>query len=303
MGMIVAANNTKLALAGIDIGKLKTIGFSHSRDTKDVTTIDSPGGWREYVAGLKGGTSITGTILYTPDDATHLYANGGLLGDLNCWNLLINGSFAGAVGATTCHGWTEVGAVDVHVISNAQSRHGGTSFYFEEASGGVSVGHSQVVSGVEAGSYYASLWYYCIDTNGSPDGACWRVTGSDSGQIHSEFFAGTSTWTRVSKTFTAIEGEDITIFFGGNTANGTNHGTFVDGAMLVKSSVFTDFHANDQDMQTFQITLPESDGGSCTLSGLARLVSFNTKAPVGEVLEADFELVVSGEIAFAYNVT
>ena len=73
MGMIVAADNTKLALAGVNIGKLKTIGFSHSRDTKDVTTIDSTGGWREHVAGLKCGTSITGTILYTPDSATHLY--------------------------------------------------------------------------------------------------------------------------------------------------------------------------------------------------------------------------------------
>ena len=307
MGMIVAANNTKLAIAGVNIGKLKTLGFSHARETKEVTTIDSDshtGGWKEYVAGIKGGTSITGTLLYTPDAASHLYANGGLLGDLACWNLLTNGDFAGAVGATTCYGWTETGDVDVHVISQAQSHNGGTSFYWEEASGGATQGFQQQVTLEGGETYYASLWYYCIATAGAPNGANWSLTGSETGLFHTDFFSGTSQWTRVTKSFTADEaGEPLTFFFGGNTKNGTNHGTFVDGAMLVKSSVLTDFHASDQEMQTFTITLPEADGGSCTVSGMARLTKFDTKAQTGEILEADFELITSGTVTFSYNVT
>jgi hypothetical protein len=73
--------------------------------------------------------------------------------------------------------------------------------------------------------------------------------------------------------------------------------------MLVKSSVLTDFHANDTQMQTFTITLPEADGGSCTVSGMARLTKFDTKAQTGEILEADFELITSGTVTFSYNVT
>ena len=304
MGMIVAANNTKLAIAGVNIGKLKTLGFSHARETKEVTTIDSTGGWKEYVAGIKGGTSITGTLLYTPDAASHLYANGGLLGDLACWNLLTNGDFAGAVGATTCYGWTETGNVDFHVISQAQSHNGGTSFYWEEASGGATEGFQQQVTLEGGETYYASLWYYCIATDGAANGANWSLTGSDTGWFHGDFFSGTSQWTRVTKSFTAVDpGETLTFFFGGNTKNGTDHGTFVDGAMLVKSSVLTDFHANDQQMQTYKITLPESDGGTCTISGFARLTNFSAKAAVGDVLEAEFELVTSGATTFAYDVT
>ena len=307
MGMIVAANNTKLAIAGVNIGKLKTLGFSHARETKEVTTIDSDshwGGWKEYVAGIKGGTSITGTLLYTPDAASHLYANGGLLGDLACWNLLTNGDFAGAVGATTCYGWTETGNVDVHVLSRTFAINGGTSFYWEEASGGATQGFRQQVTLEGGETYYASLWYYCIATDGAANGANWSLTGSETGLFHTDFFSGTSQWTRVTKSFTAVDpGETLTFFFGGNTKNGTNHGTFVDGAMLVKSSVLTDFHASDQEMQTFTITLPEADGGSCTVSGMARLTKFDTKAQTGEILEADFELITSGTVTFSYNVT
>lgn len=300
MGMIVAADNTKLALAGINIGKLKTIGFSHSRDTKDVTTIDSPGGWREHISGLKGGTSITGTILYTPDMASHLYANGGLLGDMGSWNLLINGSFEAPHGAATIYGWTASGDADTAVASGTYAYDGTVAAYVKDNEAEV-VGWTQdyVVAAQTGGrTYYASCWIYCASTSGDSNGCQFTITGSVSGILLTKKATATSSWVRHTGTFTTDgAGETLTIEVGGNGE------AWYDAAMLVESSVLTDFHANDTQMQTYKITLPESDGGTCTLSGFARLTNFSAKAAVGDVLEAEFEIITSGSSSFTYNVT
>jgi predicted secreted protein len=54
------------------IAELKSIsGPDLSRDSLDVTTHNSPGRWRQFIAGLKDGGQITFNINYVPTDPTH----------------------------------------------------------------------------------------------------------------------------------------------------------------------------------------------------------------------------------------
>lgn len=51
-----------------DIAELQSIdGPSMSRDTHDVTTLDSQGGYREFIGGLRDGGTISVTLFYTLD--------------------------------------------------------------------------------------------------------------------------------------------------------------------------------------------------------------------------------------------
>jgi len=45
-------------------------GPSLSLDTIDVTTHDSTGAWREFIAGLKDGGEVSLELVFDPDDAT-----------------------------------------------------------------------------------------------------------------------------------------------------------------------------------------------------------------------------------------
>ena len=296
MGLIVANNNATITLGGRVIAALVNFQFGITRDAKETTAIDNAG-WRTYVAGLKGGASLTGTIRYIPDNASHLYAPGGLIGDMGSWNLLTNPSFEGPIGATTCAGWTEVGAVDRKVISSNQKYAGASSFYFEEGSGGKDVGFKQEVALTE-GTYYASIWVWCISTAGAPDGVNWQTTGLSEGN-HIVYPTGNSAWTRYSQVLNVEPGgETVTFFFGGNTTGGSDHGTFVDAASLVQGSFLSDFMTNTG-MNTYVITLPQSDGYSTTISGAGRLKSVTPKASIGELQEASFEIILSGAPTWA----
>jgi predicted secreted protein len=55
-------------------------GPSMSRDAPDVTHMDSPGGWREFIPGLKDGGEVTVEGNFVPDDPTH-NAETGLLNE------------------------------------------------------------------------------------------------------------------------------------------------------------------------------------------------------------------------------
>jgi len=57
-------------------------GPSLSADTIDVTSHDSPGGYREFIQGLKDAGEVTFTINFIPTEATH-DASTGLLKDYN----------------------------------------------------------------------------------------------------------------------------------------------------------------------------------------------------------------------------
>lgn len=46
-------------------------GPDRSRETIDVTAHDSPGGWMEFIGGLKDGGEISLDINYDPAEATH----------------------------------------------------------------------------------------------------------------------------------------------------------------------------------------------------------------------------------------
>ncbi len=49
---------------------LSVSGPSLSRDTVDVTTMDSPDQWREFIAGLLDGGDLTFDVIYDPVDPT-----------------------------------------------------------------------------------------------------------------------------------------------------------------------------------------------------------------------------------------
>jgi predicted secreted protein len=51
-------------------------GPSMSRDTPDVTHMDSPNGWREFLPGLKDGGEIPIEGNFVPDDPSHNVATG-----------------------------------------------------------------------------------------------------------------------------------------------------------------------------------------------------------------------------------
>lgn len=59
---------------------LSIAGPSLSRDVIDVTTMDSPGEWREFIAGLKDGGEITFDVIYDPVDPT-IEPGAGLLSE------------------------------------------------------------------------------------------------------------------------------------------------------------------------------------------------------------------------------
>ena len=61
---------------------LNISGPSLARDTVDVTSMDSPDQWREFIAGLKDGGEVTFDVIYDPVDAT-IEPSGGLLSELD----------------------------------------------------------------------------------------------------------------------------------------------------------------------------------------------------------------------------
>ncbi len=54
-------------------------GPTLTRETIDVTSHSSSGGYREFINGLKDGGEVSFDILYDPDEATHNTTNAGLL--------------------------------------------------------------------------------------------------------------------------------------------------------------------------------------------------------------------------------
>lgn len=62
---------TKLLIGdpGIAVGHLTSISSpSMSQETIDVTTLDSPGEYREFLAGFKDGGEVTASGYFVPDD-------------------------------------------------------------------------------------------------------------------------------------------------------------------------------------------------------------------------------------------
>lgn len=54
------------------IADIKSItGPTTSRETYDVTHMESPNGWREHIAGLKDGGEVSSEINYNPTAVTH----------------------------------------------------------------------------------------------------------------------------------------------------------------------------------------------------------------------------------------
>lgn len=65
----------KLADTFSTIAQVRTVsGPSLAMDTIDVTTHDSPNGWREFVAGLAQVGEVTLEIVFDPDNVTHAAA-------------------------------------------------------------------------------------------------------------------------------------------------------------------------------------------------------------------------------------
>lgn len=72
------------------IGQVRNIsGPSFSLDTSDVTTHDSAGGWREFVATLLDAGEITLEIVWDPDLATHISLRQDLVARLSSRNFKI----------------------------------------------------------------------------------------------------------------------------------------------------------------------------------------------------------------------
>ena len=65
------------------IAELRNItGPKIKRDTKDISTHSSPGGWKEFIATLIDGGVVTFDINYVPTGATH-NASTGILADIS----------------------------------------------------------------------------------------------------------------------------------------------------------------------------------------------------------------------------
>lgn len=70
--------------AGTAVANVTNIsGPGLTRDVLDATTHDSSGAYREFIGGLRDGGEITLEINYSPAEATHKNAAGGLLSDYN----------------------------------------------------------------------------------------------------------------------------------------------------------------------------------------------------------------------------
>lgn len=65
-----------LGIKGID-------GPSISRETHDTTTMLSPGGWREFIGGLKDGGEVSFTANWLPREATQGQEEGGLMAEFD----------------------------------------------------------------------------------------------------------------------------------------------------------------------------------------------------------------------------
>jgi hypothetical protein len=290
MGLIIANSNSTIQLGGRVIAAVKNYQFSPSREAKETTAIDCPSGWRTYAGGLRNAT-LSGTINYIPDNPTHGNVAGGLIGDLGSQNMLSNPSFEGTVGATTCAGWTEVNAVDTHTLDATYTKYGKTSLKIIEATVDRTIGFKQDVVLAFGATYYASVW--CLPSVVTGAGVNWTLTGSDTGQIYQVAPSQGSAWVRLSKTFTtATPGETLTFFVGGS---GTS---YWDGASLVAGSFLTDFMENEG-MNSYVLTLPQSDGYVTTITGTGKLTKLDPKASVGELLEAEFEIQLSGVPVYA----
>jgi len=65
------------------LGVKSMAGPSISRDTHDVTTMTSPGGWREFVGGLKDGGEVSFEANWLPRDATQSQETGGFMAEFD----------------------------------------------------------------------------------------------------------------------------------------------------------------------------------------------------------------------------
>lgn len=58
-------------------------GPSISRDTHDTTVMTSPGGWREFIGGLKDGGEVSFSANWLPRDDTQGQEEGGLMAEFD----------------------------------------------------------------------------------------------------------------------------------------------------------------------------------------------------------------------------
>lgn len=68
--------SSTLKIGANTIAQIKEIsGPSRSADSVDVTTLDSPNRYREFIAGLKDGGEVSFTVVYDPSIASHAALN------------------------------------------------------------------------------------------------------------------------------------------------------------------------------------------------------------------------------------
>lgn len=58
-------------------------GPSITRDTHDTTVMTSPGGWREFIGGLKDGGEVSFTANWLPRDDSQGQGDGGLMAEFD----------------------------------------------------------------------------------------------------------------------------------------------------------------------------------------------------------------------------
>lgn len=67
-----------------DVLGIKSInGPEISRDTHDTTTMLSPGGWREFIGGLKDGGEVSFEANFLPRDPTQNQEDGGFMAEFD----------------------------------------------------------------------------------------------------------------------------------------------------------------------------------------------------------------------------
>lgn len=65
------------------LGVTSMAGPTISRSTHDVTAMTSPGGWREFIGGLKDGGEVTFDANWLPRDATQGQEDGGFMAEFD----------------------------------------------------------------------------------------------------------------------------------------------------------------------------------------------------------------------------
>jgi len=65
------------------LGVTSMAGPSITRDTHDVTAMTSPGGWREFIGGLKDGGEVTFDANWLPRDVTQSQDEGGFMAEFD----------------------------------------------------------------------------------------------------------------------------------------------------------------------------------------------------------------------------